>query len=130
MDGREVWENELTLRMAHYSESLAAFDQKIKQIFGLDNVTHTHLHDGQEFAAAIGAGSDAYFDSVVDSATYKLITGSPKYIGKSEDIADAPRDGNNYSRQNGAWVQEEQVTSILKMPPVTSSRTPIISRTA
>ena len=105
MDGREVWENELTIHAAHHSETLAAFDIKIKQIFGLDNVTHTHLHDGQEFATAIGAGSDAYFDGIVDAATYKLITGAPKYIGKADDIADAPKDGTNYTRRDGSWVQ-------------------------
>lgn len=111
MDGRQVRENELTIFVANYSESLAAFDIKLQQTFGLDNVTRTSLTDGQAFATAIGATSAAYFDGIVEAAVYKLITGAPKYIGGKSDIVDSPAGGEEYVRVNGQWQPSQKVVA-------------------
>lgn len=105
MDGRQLRENELTIFVANYSETLEAFDTKIRHTFGLDNVTRIELASGSDYQVAIGAVPAGYFDGIVEAATYKLITGAPKYLGQEDDIIDAPHDGSEYARSNGEWVQ-------------------------
>ena len=104
MDGRLVRENELTIFVANFSANLDSFDIKIRHTFGLDNVTRLDL-TSSDYQVAIGALPAAYFDGVVAAATYKLITGAPKYIGRADDIVDAPHDGTEYARVDGEWKQ-------------------------
>ena len=104
MDGRTIRENELTIYAADWAGSLDELDKLLDRRFGPENVTKAALATGSDYQVAIGAVPAGYFDGVVEAASYKLITGAPTFVGTEDEIADAPSDGNEYARMNGAWV--------------------------
>jgi len=103
LDGREIRQRRMTLFVASYSteEALHEFEDSFKEVYGLENVISTHLHDPDAFATAIG-GVD--IGGVVSSHQITFVVPAKKYVGVKGEMLDAPVDGQSYVRKDGAWV--------------------------
>ena len=104
LDGRKSQQRALVLHTAGYGRSIAHFYGHLVAEFGRENVSKTTL-DGAGYIAAIGDQTGpGYITSITEAATVKILVGQPRYLGEARDVVDAPSDGNEYARLNGAWV--------------------------
>ena len=103
LDGRQARQFQITVFAASYTsaDDLNRFVDVFTGYYGVSNVGITTLEDGDAYAAAIN-GAD--LGGVVAARQLVFTVPSKRYVGQQGDAVDAPKDGNQYVRQNGAWV--------------------------
>ena len=97
-------------RVFNFSQSIDRLEQVENGIInlGYTDITVIDVFDnGPAMAAFLGINPSRVGNFLAGAEVITIRAGVPGYVNNAESLLDAPLNGENYVRRNGAWVKDD-----------------------